>query len=460
MSNDTIFDSDAFLPATVTNKHHCSGCDRPVPSFIAKAATGRPESIPVPAGTLTIKDGAQRSTYKYYNSCRHQLRELVDLHGSSTGCPACGSTERSLSVRVSINTGPHPDDVKAFSDRICEKCANSLYTRAHTASQPPDEFEYCIPEWLTAPPWNRTPLTVDTDSLDPTSLAPQPPTGESSSIGATEAQSFETRKAFHELIKDCLVTVGVYQPPRGPRPAQYLTVRGIVERVDRNDQTAHELTLSVGDAIGWLLPAGKDLPDRVRLRGWLRTERGYRGEEKYQKVTAHVETWQTPVRGSWYFESVLSGFVTGLTYRSPQMYDYKVSPEAPMGEYPPEPSPPATVTELSTIFLDDGRLSADLKPEEKQWVAVLTGTSRRYRFTREWVAVTKPRRDSNIVTGTTDVEEGTFIEVGWDSTAQFLPPEDIYESIEEDPYRIRRYFQVQDSELVECTRDAVEEQLE
>lgn len=334
-----------------------------------------------------------------------------------------------------------------------------LYNRAHAVSQPSDDFDFCIPQWLTVPPWDRNSFTIDTGILDPTSLAPQP-TGESSVIGSAEAQSFETRKAFHELIEDCLVTVGVYQPPRGPDPAQYLTIRGIAERVERDGQDIHELTISVGDATGWLLPASQSLPDRVVLRGQLRTEHEYRGAEKYQEVTARVETWRTPVREPWHFESVLSGFVTGLTYRSPQMYDYEVSPQAPMGEYPPEPDPPASVTELSTIFLDDGRLSADLKPEEKQWVAVLTGTSRRYRFTREWVAVTKPRRDSNIVTGTTDVEEGTFIEVGWDSTAQFLPPEDIYESIEEDPYRIRRYFQVQDGELVECTRDTVKEQLE
>lgn len=131
-----------------------------------------------------------------------------------------------------------------------------------------------------------------------------------------------------------------------------------------------------------------------------------------------------------------------------------------MGEYPPEPTPPASVTDLSTIFLEDGQLTVDLDSGEKQWVAKVTGTSNQYGFSREWVAYAKPGRDSSIISGTAGVEEGTFIEVGWNSTAKFHPTRDEYESVEENPYRIRRYFQIQNGELVEHSRNTIETQLE
>lgn len=460
MTEDSAFHPDAFHHAVHDTPRRCAGCHLPLPQFLAAEPTRKPQVIQARIGRLTLEDLTGKTTYEFYNECRHHLRELADLHSSPDGCPSCGSTDHELTTAVSIHTGPHLNGAKTVSTSVCEDCAESLHARGSTPVPPEDNRDYCIPEWLTVPPWQRDVLTFTSGDLSPDGAAPSPPNEDSATdLGATKARSVKVRKAFHELLDDCCVTIGIYEYAIDDRPAQYLTIRGLVEDVDRTGRK-HQIILSVGDASGWLITSEQSLPARVIFTGRLSDEDNVRGAEKYEEITGRVEAWRDVPGESRFFESLLGGYVTGLQYRRPHCHDYSVSVTAPIMGYPPEPTPPASVTELSTVFFEDGRLSVDLGASEKQWVAKLTGTSHRYRFSKEWVAYARPGRDSGIVSGAMELDNGAFVEIGWDSTDLFRPPEEEYASLAEYPYRIRRYFQVREGDLVECSREEAEEELE
>lgn len=463
MSEESSFHPDAFHNARSSHVV-CSGCHLPVPSFLAGSNSRHGSQYRLKTGELSITDSAGTETYSFYNECRHQLLEIADLLSSPRGCPSCGSSEPDLSVEVSINPGPGFDGKYRVSTAVCESCAESLHARQSNPPTFDDGRKYCIPQWLSTPPWKRDYRTFTSDELSPTAVAPSPPITTSSStedpdIGVGEAGSFEVRKAFHELIEGCRVTLGVIEYTSEPRPLQFLSVRGVVESIDRSANPP-QINLSVGDVDGSIHKSERFGPDRVLLFGTPRDKLSGRGAEQYRAIEATVETWHSQSTRSPHFEKLFDGYVTGLEYQTPSKHEYTVPDRVPVEEYPAEPNPPKTVTSLSTIYFDNGRLSADLDASENQWIAQLTGRSEKYDFSKDWIVYARPGRDDDIVSGAADLSEGAFIEIGWDSEQQFIPPESEFSSIGDNPYKIRRYFRVEDGCLVEYKREEVKEEIQ
>lgn len=463
MSEELSFHPDAFHNGRSSHVV-CSGCHLPVPNFLVPDRSRQGSQYHLQTGKLSITDSAGTETYPFYNECRQQLLELADLLSSPQGCPSCGSPEPDLSVDVSINPGPGYDDKYRVSTAVCESCAESLHARQSNPPTYDDDRAYCIPQWLSTPPWRRDHRTFTSDELSPTAVAPSPPISISTSeeemdIGAYEAGSFEVRKAFHELIEGCRVTLGVVEYTSERRPLQFLALRGVVEATDRTANPP-QFNLSVGDVDGSTHKSDRFRPNRVLLFGTLRDKNSGQGADQYRAIEARIETWHDQSRECPQFETLFRGYVTELEYQRPTKHDYTVPDTVPIEGYPPDPNPPQTVTNLSTIYFDNGRLSADLDASENQWIAQLTGLSERYHFSKDWIAYSQPRRDSDIVSGSAELSEDAFIEIGWDSRQQFVPPESAYSSIEDNPYKIRRYFRVEHGRLVEYQREEVKEKLE
>jgi|GEM_PF-6330196 len=463
MSEESSFHPDAFH--TGRSSHVvCSGCHLPVPNFLVSGRSRQRYQYHLQAGELSITDSVGTKTYSFYNECRQQLLELADLLSSLRGCPSCGSSERDLSVNVSIKPGPGYDDKYRVSTAVCESCAESLHARQSNPPTYDDDRAYCIPQWVSTPPWKREYRTFTSDELSPTAVAPFPPSSTSANtenpdLGLDEASSFEVRKAFHELIEGCRVTLGVIEYTSENRPLQFLALHGVVEATDRTADPP-QLTLSVGDVDGSIHKSERFSPDRVQLYGTPSEKNSSQGAYQYRAIEARVETWHDQSVESPQFETLFRGYVTGLEYQGPTKHEYTVSETVPVEGYPPEPDPPETVTNLSTVYFDDGRLSADLDASENQWIAKLTGLSERYHFSKDWIAYSKPGRDSDIVSGSAELSEDAFIEIGWDSRQRFVPPESAYSGIEDNPYKIRRYFKVEHGGLVEYRREEVKEELE